>query len=176
MSNCSFHTGLRVRLRIDDVHVCSPSTVNTANGSGRLSNSLFARPLALKTVRVQGEEEKQSVQVKPSNVRLTLNTLSGSSDNLIQDLRLGQIDSQALSQMNTNRLELARAMNGQQQSVQDTAPRNRVESQGKTRSAVTSREASCCVHGPTDTTSFPVRQLHVEHRETPHSFPVMCGM
>lgn len=53
-----------MRLSIDDVHVCSPSTVNTAKGSGRLSNSLFANPLALKS--------------------LTLSTLSVSSDNLLE--------------------------------------------------------------------------------------------
>lgn len=50
-SNFSFHAGLNVLLAIAVVLVCSPSTVSTANGSGKLSNSRFTRPLALYTLK-----------------------------------------------------------------------------------------------------------------------------
>jgi hypothetical protein len=51
-SNFSFHAGLSVLLAIAVVLVCSPSTVSTANGSGRLSNSRFTRPLELYTLKI----------------------------------------------------------------------------------------------------------------------------
>ena len=48
-SNFSFHAGLRVPLAIAVVLVRSPSTASTANGSGRVVDSRFTRPLALYT-------------------------------------------------------------------------------------------------------------------------------
>ena len=48
-SKCSFQTGLNVRLAIAVVLVCSPSTVRTANGSGRLRSSRLTKPFAPNT-------------------------------------------------------------------------------------------------------------------------------
>jgi len=52
-SKLSFHAGLNDLLTMAVVLVCSPSTVRTAKGSGRLSNSRFARPEAFSTERVE---------------------------------------------------------------------------------------------------------------------------
>lgn len=45
-SKDSFHTGLSVLRATDVEHACSASTTTTANGSGRLKSSRFARPVA----------------------------------------------------------------------------------------------------------------------------------
>lgn len=45
-SKASFHVGAKDRLKIAVVLVCSPSTVRTANGSGKLRSSRLTRPLA----------------------------------------------------------------------------------------------------------------------------------
>jgi hypothetical protein len=52
-SKCSFQTGLKVRLAIAVVLVCSPSTVRTANGSGRLRSSRLTKPFAPNTVETR---------------------------------------------------------------------------------------------------------------------------
>lgn len=56
-SKVSFQVGLSDRLKIAVVLVCSPSTVNTAKGSGKLSNSRLTRPLAPNTCRVEEMSE-----------------------------------------------------------------------------------------------------------------------
>lgn len=54
-SKDSFHTGLSVLRATDVEHVCSPSTTTTANGSGRLKSSRFARPVAPVTAHRSAE-------------------------------------------------------------------------------------------------------------------------
>lgn len=49
ISKLSFHDGLSDFFVTLVEHVCSPSTVRTANGSGRLRRSLLTRPWAPNT-------------------------------------------------------------------------------------------------------------------------------
>lgn len=58
-SKDSFQGGLRVLRRTAVEATCSPSTTTTANGSGRLRSSRFARPVAPVTV---GEVNNQVIR------------------------------------------------------------------------------------------------------------------
>ena len=69
-SNFSFHAGLSVLLAIAVVLVCSPSTVTTPNGSGRLSNSRFTRPLALYTLFKTIVRFEENMMAEPTNSSL----------------------------------------------------------------------------------------------------------
>jgi len=54
-SKDSFHAGLSVLRATDVEHARSPSTTTTANGSGRLKSSRFARPVAPVTAQRSAE-------------------------------------------------------------------------------------------------------------------------
>ena len=77
-SKCSFHTGANDFLAMAVVLVCSPSTVRTAKGSGKLNSSRLASPLALYTLAVKKVSSNPEVGKDVGGSRLTLIDRSGS--------------------------------------------------------------------------------------------------